>query len=661
MIKRTEFRALRFLQNIENYHSISFINGWTIADFTDIYPLGSATHEDCGYTWSIATGSGFNLVHGSNASPYYRDCYLLFNLTTGESDIYFKIDPTDKAAVTIAGISTDSSIASPEAFDNTDVDFATLLHFTDCLSDCVQTISINVTFPTDTEASDIQLTYTGGSETTSYGTASAMATYFKNYFNSLGFKATSSGATLWVIFNPEIGFDPANGYVILDSVVFEVQGAGEPYPYNLDVNFNYGEICCDDFCNQLPIPYGSRMSGFGLHEGVWYYENEATLSYAECDCGTELLDAVGTVEAIPLMTGKTVILHDFTMDLQGKSQFEFYLRANSQIGIEEINRITENNEYGTGTANFGKFSGTSGDTALNVITGAGWTATANDGFTGHNKIRDNGYGTTSPAATQGVMWTIDMITNLPNIQRYTIEIYFYAKDVMPTNHILIVYVNGIGVALTALGSAVVTAYNTIYAATASITVPAGIQTVTIGLGLSDGSGNIVPSTGTNDYVTVFANVQRAYLADVNYFVGHSQSFKTCKSCYNKQFEHENTGLENGFPGHLVGGWDIAFPIELQKISQKLTRDDTVYITSKGNHIELSSMTDKEEQYALVQPLTDSQAEFLSLAFGLTPFTLDTISYAESAPMEMDYQRIDKSTIAKVVLVRNGWNKNRSLC
>ena len=41
MIKRTEFRALRFLQNIENYHSISFAEGWTISDFTDIYPLGS--------------------------------------------------------------------------------------------------------------------------------------------------------------------------------------------------------------------------------------------------------------------------------------------------------------------------------------------------------------------------------------------------------------------------------------------------------------------------------------------------------------------------------------------------------------------------------------------------------------------------------------------
>ena len=659
MIKRTEFRALRFLMNIENYHSTSFINGWTITDFTDIYPLGFATHEDCGYTWSIATGSGFNLVHGSNSSPYYRDCYLLFNLTTGDSEIYLKIDPTDKAAVTIAGISTDSSIASPEAFDNTDVDFATLLHFTDCGSDCVQTISINVTFPTDTEASDIQLTYTGGSETTSYGTASAMATYFKNYFAALGFKATSSGASLWVIFNPEIGFDPPNGYNILDSVVFEVQGAGEPYPYNLDVNFNYGEICCDDFCNQLPIPYGSRMSGFGLHEGVWYYENEATLSYAECDCGAELIETDGTVEAIPLMTGKTVILYDFTMDLQGKSQFEFYLRNHTSVGVEKINRITENNEYGTGTANFGKFSGTSGDAAIG-ITAYGWTTTANDGFLGYNQIKNNGLGSScSGAGFDGKLWTFDMITNLPNIQRYTIDIYFYAKDVLPTDGTVQVYISGATVNASAVGIALLA--NTIYTAAVTITVPAGIQTVTIGLGLSDGSGNIIPSTGTNDYVTVFANVQRFFPADVNQFIGHSQSFSACKSCYNKQFEHENTGLENGFPGHLVGGWDIAFPIELQKISQKLNRDDTVYITSKGNHIELSSMTDKEEQYAIVQPLTDSQAEFLSLAFGLTPFTLDSIGYAESAPMEMDYQRIDKSTIAKVVLVRNGWNKNRSLC
>ena len=31
-----------------------------------------------------------------------------------------------------------------------------------------------------------------------------------------------------------------------------------------------------------------------------------------------------------------------------------------------------------------------------------------------------------------------MITN-PNIQRYTIEIYFYAKDVMPTSKILFNY------------------------------------------------------------------------------------------------------------------------------------------------------------------------------------------------------------------------------
>ena len=660
MIKRTEFRALRFLQNIENYHSISLVNGWTISDFTDIYPLGAATHNDCGYTWSITTASGFNLVHGSNSSPYYRDCYLLFNLSTGESEIYFKIDPTDKAAVTVAGIDTDSSIATPEAFDNTDVDFATLLHFTDCGSDCVQTVSINVIFPTDTEASDIVLTYTGGSDTTSYGTASAMATYFKNYFAALGFKATSSGGSLWVIFNPEIGFNPTNGYNILDSVVFTVQGAEPPYPYKLDIEYRYGEICCDDFCNQLPIPYGSRMSGFGLHEGVWYYENEATLSYAECDCGTELLKVSGTVEAIPLMTGKTVILHDFTMDLQGKSQFEFYLWSHTDVGVENINRITENNEYGFGTANFGKFSGTSGDSAIG-ITSYGWTTTANDGFLGHNQIKNNGLGSSCPGAGfDAKIWTIDMITN-PNIQRYTIEIYFYAKDVMPTNQILTVYVDHDVVALTAIGSAVVSAYNTIYAATASITVPAGVQTVTIGLALCNGYGDFIASTGANDFVTVFANVRRAYLSDVNYLVGHSQSFSACKSCYNMQFEHENTGLENGFPGHLVGGWDIAFPVELQKISQKLTRDDTVYITSRGNHIELSSMTDKEEQYAIVQPLTDSQAEFLSLAFGLTPFTLDSVGYAESAPMEMDYQKIDKSTVAKVVLVRDGWNKNRSLC
>ena len=158
MIKRTEFRALRFLQNIENYHSISLVNGWTISDFTDIYPLGAATHNDCGYTWSITTASGYNLVHGSNSSPYYRDCYLIFNLSTGESEIYFKIDPTDKAAVTVAGIDTDSSIATPEAFDNTDADFATLLHFTDCGSDYVQTVSINVIFPTDTEASECIVT-----------------------------------------------------------------------------------------------------------------------------------------------------------------------------------------------------------------------------------------------------------------------------------------------------------------------------------------------------------------------------------------------------------------------------------------------------------------------------------------------------------------------
>jgi len=646
--------------NIENYHSISFAEGWTISDFTDIYPLGSATHNDCGYTWSITTASGYNLVHGSNSSPYYRDCYLLFNLSTGESEIYFKIDPTDKAAVTVAGIDTDSSIATPEAFDNTDVDFATLLHFVDCGSDCIQTVSINVIFPTDTEASDIELTYTGGSDTTSYGTASAMATYFKNYFAALGFKATSSGASLWVIFNPEIGFNPVNGYNILDSVVFTVQGAEPPYPYKLDIEYRYGEICCDDFCNQLPIPYGSRMSGFGLHEGVWYYENEATLSYAECDCGTELLEVSGTVEAIPLMTGKTVILHDFTMDLQGKSQFEFYLRSHTDVGVEKINRITENNEYGFGTANFGKFSGTSGDSAIG-ITSYGWTTTANDGFLGHNQIKNNGLGSSCPGAGfDAKIWTIDMITN-PNIQRYTIEIYFYAKDVMPTNDTLRVYVDGNVVYLDALDKAAVGAYNTIYAATASITVPAGVQTVTIGLALCNGYGDFIASTGANDFVTVFANVRRAYLSDVNYLVGHSQSFSTCKSCYNMQFEHENTGLENGFPGHLFGGWDIAFPVELQKISQKLTRDDTVYITSRGNHIELSSMTDKEEQYAIVQPLTDSQAEFLSLAFGLTPFTLDTISYAESAPMEMDYQKIDKSTVAKVVLVRDGWNKNRSLC
>lgn len=660
MIKRTEFRALRFLQNIENYHSISFVNGWTITDFTDIYPLGTATHSDCGYTWSITVSGGFNLVHGSNSSQYYRDCYLIFNLTTGESEIYFKINPTDKTAVTVAGIFTDSTIAIPEAFDNSDVDFATLLHFTECGSDCIQTISMNVVFPTDTEASDIELTYTGGSDTTSYGTASAMATYFKNYFAALGFKATSSGASLWVIFNPEAGFNPTNGYNLLDSVVFTVQGAEPPYPYELEPTFRYGEICCnDEYCNLLNLPQGSRMSGFGLHEGQWHYESKATLSYAECDCGAELEAVTGEAFAIPLMTDKTVILYDFTFDLLNKPQFQFYLRSNTDVGVENINRITENNEYGTGTVNFGKFSGTSGDAAIG-LTSYGWTTAANDGYTGHNQISFNGLGTScAGAGFDGRLWSIDINLNTPAIQRYTVDIYFYAKNIMPTDHILQVYVNG--ATLNALTMTAVVFADTIYTTSVTITVASGPQTVTIGLALSDGSGNIKVSTGANDFVTVFANVRRVYLSDVNYLVGSSDAFKSCKTCHSKQFEHLNTGLENGFPGHLVGGFDIAFPVEMQKTDKKLNRQDTVYITSKGYHIELSSMTDMEEQYTISPWLSESQAEFMSLAFGLTPFTLDSVAFAEASPMEMEYDKIDSAVKCRVALLRDGWNKNRSLC
>lgn len=112
---------------------------------------------------------------------------------------------------------------------------------------------------------------------------------------------------------------------------------------------------------------------------------------------------------------------------------------------------------------------------------------------------------------------------------------------------------------------------------------------------------------------------------------------------------------------LVGGFDIAFPIEMQKTDKKLNRQDTVYVTSKGYHIELSSMTDMEEQYTISPWLSESQAEFMALAFGLTPFTLDSVAFAEASPMEMEYDRIDSAVKCRVALLRDGWNKNRSLC
>lgn len=664
MIKRTEARALRFALNIRDYELVGIGLGWpSISDFNDVYPLGTTDHDDCGYNWSFTTDGDYNLLSGIHPSNYFRNCYALINLTDADTVIYFKTDPTDKATVTLAGLlAGDSTVSEYSTFNDEPISYPTLLNFRPCTDSlCTQTAQITVTFPTDSEASDVELTYTGGIETTSYGLPSAMALYFQAYFEALGFRAFVSGGRLRVQYNPLTGSNPTNGYEILTTAAFEIQGAEAPYPYNLDTNLVTNEICCtDNYCKSWTLPYGSRFSGFGLFNDVWQYEENALIEYAECDCGDSLQETNGTATAITLTTGETVILHDFTMDILNTNKFQFNLSmVSAGAGVENINRITEDNLFGFGTANFGKFSGTSGDTALNVYPGVGWTATANDSFFGANQILNNGYGTTAPILTQGLMWTIDLNMNNPTSQLYNVQIYLYSKDGMPSDDTVQVYISGATVGINA--AAIITAPNDIEIAGCTFVVDAGVQTVTIGLGLSDGAGNIIVSTGTNDYVTVYARVRRVFIDQETVIKGQStQVFDSCSNCYVKQFEHENTMLENGFPGHLVGGWDIAYPVELEKLNIKNQLDKTEYVTSRGNHIQLNSMSDKQIEYQ-TEWITEDQADFIYLSFGLTPFLLDNIEYALVDGIE--WEKADKLDAYQggLSLFVNSWNKNRNLC
>lgn len=666
MIKRTEARALRFAQNIANYELIGIGLGWSsIADFTDVYPLGSATHQDCGYTWSFTTDGSYNLLSGVHPSAYFRNCYALINLTNADTVIYFKTDPTNKTLVVIADVvnGTDTTITPYTDFNNENIDFPTLLNFVSCdSSQCTQQAQITVTFPTDSEASDVELTYTGGIETTSYGLPSAMALYFQAYFEVLGFRAWVDGGTLRVLYNPLSGFNVPNGFEILSSAVFEVMGApGGGYPYELDTNLQTNEVCCtDNYCKSWLLPYGKRFAGFGIFNGLWQYEQNALIEYADCDCGESIQGINGTAAAITLTTGETVIMYDFGMNLQNTNKFQFNLSmVSASAGVENINRITEDNLFGFGTANFGKFSGTSGDTDLNVFPGAGWASTANDSYFGANKILYNGYGTTAPILTQGLMWTIDLTLNNPTSQLYSVEIYLYAKTVMPADDTVQVYISGASVGINA--AAIITSPNDIELAGCTFVVDAGVQTVTIGLGLSDGAGNIIVSTGTNDYVTVYARVRRVFFEQETVYKGQSkQVFEACNSCYVKQFQKEDVELENGFPGHLVGGWSVAFPVELEKLNIKHTNQSTEYETSRGYHLQLNALHNKQIEFQ-TNWLTEEQADFIYLAFGLTPFLLDGIEYAMVEGIE--WEKADKLDAyqGSLSLFRNEWNKNRSLC
>ena len=665
MIKRTESRAERFALNIINYHYIHVINSWaTIVDFTDIYPLGAATHEDCGYTWSISTDGGFNLVTGSHPSPFFSNCYALIDNGTGLGQVWFKINPADKTAVTIAGFLTNETIAQNTQFSNDDLEFATLMNFAE-LSDCTQTAGITVVFPNDTEASDIELVHDGYSDTVAYSTPSALASYFSTHFQSLGFRVVVSGGTLIVQYNPLIGYSPTNGYNILTSTVFTVLGAGAPYPYELEINLQTSEICCDDddFCYNWILPFGKRFAGFGLFQDAWQYEELAILYYSECN-GDEIQEVNSPTTAIVLTTGDTVILYDFTMDLQNYNLFEFnisMLSHNAGAYIEEINRITEDNGYGFGSGNFGKFSGLSGDAALDVFTYTGWALTPNDNYAGANLILFNGLGSSSPAFSSGYIWSIDLNFDLPTVQQYEIDIWFYAKDVMPADVDVAVTVGGV-MSVGANTTATVYLPNTICQTTKVVTMAAGVQTLGIGLGLSDGFGGFLPlSTGANDFVTVYASVKRAFAAPQEVEKGTTQQvFTSCDSCYVRDFLHENTMLENGFPGHLAGGFPLAFPVELNEQERKIKRQDTVYVTSRGAHIELNSQTDKELQFE-TNNVTGSQIDFMALAFGLTPFLLDGVQYAQSQPLDVDKTPNINRYKGTLVAFLDAWNKNRSLC
>lgn len=671
MIKRTEARALRFAQNIANYELVGIGLGWaSIVDFNDVYPLGSATHQDCGYTWSFTTDGSYNLLSGVHPSAYFRNCYALINLTNADTVIYFKTDPTDKTLVVIADMvdGTDTSLTPYTDFNNESIDFPTLLNFVSCDSNqCTQQAQITVTFPTDTEASDIELTYTGGTETTAYGLPSAMALHFQAYFEVLGFRAWVDGGTLRVLYNPLSGFNVPNGFEILSSAVFEVQGAGGGYPYELDTNLQTNEVCCtDNYCKSWLLPYGKRLAGFGIFNGAWEYEENAKIYFSECNCGANIQEVNSEPVAITLTTGETIIPFDFTNDLAGVNKFQFTVSMvtpnETMPYVEQINRITEDNDYGNGTANFGKFSGTSGDAALNVTPYAGWSYTANDSYFGANQILMNGLGVScAGAGADGIIFDISVNLNTPTNQRYTVEVYFYAKGLAPTDQEIKIYINGATINAQTIAPAV-SIPNQLYSVAATITVNSGSQTVNIGIRLGDGLGGDLPlSTGANDFVIVYAQIHRAWIAAEEIDKGQSsQVFEACNSCYVRQFQKEDVQLENGFPGHLVGGWSVAFPVELEKLNIKHTNQSTEYETSRGYHLQLNALHNKQIEFQ-TNWLTEDQADFIYLAFGLTPFLLDGIEYAMVEGIE--WEKADKLDAyqGSLSLFKNEWNKNRSLC
>ena len=662
MIKRQEARALRYALNLINYHFLTVFYGYSaITDMSDIYPLGTATVQDVGYTWSITTASGYNLVSGITADTNYRNCFAMIDNSTGFGVVYFKIDPTDKTAVSIAGIiAGDDSIAEYDTFNNEIGDFPTLMEFESCVSDCDTYYNITVTFPKDTEASDIQLDhYNGYSDTTNYSIF-GLAAYFAAHFSGLGFGVRVNGETLTVIYNQT--YKPTDGISILDSVVFTVLGAGAPYPYNLDTNPQQGTFCCPEPCYKWPLPVGKRFAGIGLTNETWHWAGLARMQFTECDCGSEMQDVNNQPFAVPLTDGRTAIFYDFTNDYTG-NDFSFSIRELSHEAgayVQEINEITTNNNYGYGSANFGRFTGTSGDASVDVVSGTGWSLTANDEFTGNTEILYNGQGSSCLAGASGTIWSLPLTVNNPVLQLYLCDIYFYAKDVMPTDIYLKAFVTGDTGNFASLAT-VLTA-NTIYKCPLSFIVNSGAQNISIGLKLVNILGNDLPlSTGVNDFVTVYAYLRRSFISPQNALIGYTkQVFENCNSCYIHDYLHENTQLENGFPGNLVGGWDIAFPVELAKESVDFKKDRTTYRTSDGFFLELNSQSDKQTTWK-TNWITENQLDFLFLAFGLSPFMLDAVQVAEAESLSPEYDSLMDMYNGSIVLSVDGWNKSRSLC
>jgi hypothetical protein len=633
---------------------------------SDIFPITqfqpNNSHQDCGYTWSISTGGAYNLLSGITTSPYYRNCYALINITTGIGQVFFKKDPKNKAAVTVNGILSDNTVALAESFNDNVPDFPALMEFNDCLSDCQKTAQITVTFPNDTEASDIQLIHIGYSTNVNYSTPNALATLFSAYYQGLGFRTIVKGGTLIVQYMPNVGDKVTNGIEILDSTVFTVLGFGAPYPYILDTNYIENEICCDDDCYNWPLPIGHRFAGFAWVNDSWDWEGPARMNYTECNCGAILQEESYAPVVIPLIDGRVLAAYDFSMNLARKCNYSFNLymlsHDNNNPYSDPINMITPNNAYGSGKINFGRLIGTSGDDIIGLVPGGGWNVSQNSAYIGNNKVSNVGVGLSAGAGASGLLFYVNLDLNEETAQQYSVQIFFYAKDTLPADPHVKVHVQGATINFDY--DAQCSFANQMYFVGSVFTAQQGLSLVSIGIKLHDGNGNDLPSTtGNNNYVVCFVRLNRFFPTQQSVFKGHSATFSNQNNCNIKDFLHKNVQLENGFPGHLLGGWDIAFPIELNEFKSSIKTQDTKYVTSSGRHIQLNSRSDWEESYN-TKWMAKNQVQFVALAFGLTPFELD---YEDFALQSVEIEKLQGRKLYKadITITKDGWNVNRNLC